>query len=71
MPSHPLDVLYLFLICLQLVLLPLSPVPLIEGHQLVKSDLPILMGDVVGDVGEVNKGPDHWLVVVVRCPEGV
>ena len=63
--------LYLFLVCLWLVLLPLSPVLFVEGHQLVKSDLPILVGDVAGDVGKVDKGPDHWLVVIVGRPEGV
>ena len=63
--------LHLLLVRLRLVLFPLGSVQLIEGHQLLKGDVPILMWNVAGDVGEVDKGPDRWLVVVVGGPEGV
>ena len=69
--SHPLDVLYLLLICLQLFLLPLSLVTLVESYQLIKGDFPVLVGNVVGNVGKVDEGFDRQLVVVVRRPEGV
>ena len=62
---------YLLLVRLWLFLFPPGPVTLIKGDQLIERDLPILVRKVASDVGEVDEGPDRWLVVVVRRPERV